>query len=199
MLRTASVIAAAIAASAALAACGGSSPTQTTASGSRPSAAKLHSSALQLAQCMRSHGVPQFPDPGSSGAFGLQKGSGPGGQNSISVDGHTLNVSAPAFQHAMQACHKYQPKGPPLTSAQIAQLKQGALKMAQCMRRNGVPNFPDPQVTTGPGGNGIAVRMGLGNTGGSQAAQLNPRSPAFQKAMNKCGALMQVGPKANGG
>lgn len=66
--------------------------------------------------------------------------------------------------------------------------------MAECMRRHGVPNFPDPKVSAGPGGQGIQVQIGLGHTGGSRA-QLPQRTPAFQHAMNNCQSYMRVGLK----
>ena len=52
------------------------------------SAAQRHTMVAE-AQCMRHHGVPNFPDPGPNG-FTLQNA--------------TLNPQAPAFEHAMQAC-----------------------------------------------------------------------------------------------
>jgi hypothetical protein len=59
-----------------------------------------HSSAAQAAQdvvfadCLRSHGVPGFPDPGRDGVFTLPA---------------TINEQAPAFVRAMHACEKAQP------------------------------------------------------------------------------------------
>ncbi|HEX3803192.1 MAG TPA: hypothetical protein VHV75_10150 [Solirubrobacteraceae bacterium] len=150
--------------------------------------------ALKLAECMRTHGVPDFPDPQGGGGFGIEASSG-GNGGSVSVDGHTLNVSTPAFQKAMQDCQKYQPQGPPTSGAQLAKIKQGALKMAACMRAHGVTNFPDPKVETGPGGRGIAVSIGSQAAAGG-AGRLNPSSPAFQNAQKICMPLMRVGPKA---
>jgi hypothetical protein len=43
---------------------------------------------------MRSHGVPDFPDPGHDGAFDLPSG---------------INTQAPQFQRATQACMKVLP------------------------------------------------------------------------------------------
>lgn len=175
----------------AVSACGGTSPNSNNATASNTAARK--SDALKVSECMRTHGVPQFPDLGGSARFGIQ-GSSNGKAATISVNGHSLNVSGPAFQKAMQECRKYGPKGPPVSGAQLAKIKQGALKMAQCMRTHGVPDFPDPQVTTGPGGRGIGVRIGgpgMGITG------FNPNSPAFQHAQRVCGAFLG-GPKAIG-
>jgi hypothetical protein len=49
---------------------------------------------LTFADCMRSHGVPNFPDDDRDGAFTLPS---------------TINQQAPAFQHAMRACSKVEP------------------------------------------------------------------------------------------
>jgi hypothetical protein len=188
MLRKAAVIAATLASSTALAACGGSSSPTNNASTSGKDVG------LKLAECMRTHGVPDFPDPQSGGGFGIQA-SANGSGGTISVDGHQLNVSQPAFQRAMQQCQKYQPQGPPISGAQLAKIKQGALKMAACMRAHGVPNFPDPKVGTGPGGKGIAVSIGGGGTGVG-GNKLDPQAPAFENAQKVCMPLMRVGPKA---
>ena len=60
----------------------------------------------------------------------------------------------------MQDCQKYQPQGPPISGAQLAQIKQGALKMADACASHGVPNFPDPKVSSRPGRPGIQVQIG---------------------------------------
>ncbi|HUY60033.1 MAG TPA: hypothetical protein VMV16_10020 [Solirubrobacteraceae bacterium] len=187
MIRAASATAAMLAAAAALAACGGSTPTKA----SQKTAFKGSGSALKLAHCMRTHGVPDFPDPSSRGGFGIQQSSNGSGGGTLSVDGHQLSVSAPAFHTAMQECQRFQPQGPPISGAQLAKLQKGALKMAECMRTHGVPNFPDPKVGTGPGGHGVG--MSIGSRAGG-AGQINPGSPAFQAANKICMPLMG-GPK----
>jgi hypothetical protein len=174
----------------AVAACGGSSPSNSKLANQT----QRSSAALKLAKCMRTHGVPDFPDPQSGGGFGIQATAGSGG-GSISVDGHQISASQPAFRHAMDECQKYQPQGPPISGSQLAQIKQGALKMAECMRHHGDPNFPDPKVSAGPGGHGIQVQMGLGDVGGSKAGPVKA-SPAVQKGMSSCQRFMRVGPKA---
>lgn len=195
MLRSPIVVTAGFALALTLAACGGSSsPTEKTTALSQGS---VNTSALRLAECMRTHGVPDFPDPSGGGGFGIQASPG-GNGGSVSVDGHELNVSGPAFQKAMQDCQKYQPQGPPISGAQLAKIKQGALKMAQCMRAHGVPNFPDPKVETGPNGRGIAVSIGSQVAAGGPG-RLNPGSPAFQSAQKICQPLMRVGFKARAG
>ncbi len=176
MLRRFTVVPAVLATAAAINACGGSTPQRTAAGGG-------NRAALKLAECMRNHGVPGFPDPVSGGGFGIQASAGGG---TISVNGHQLNVSGPAFRGAMNACQQFQPTGPPLSGAQLARIKRGALKLAECMRAHGVPAFPDPRVGAGPGGRGIQVELGAPGAGGS-GGQVDPRSPAFQRAATICG------------
>jgi hypothetical protein len=156
-----------------LAACGSSSPRSTNASASNRNAG------LEFASCMRSHGVSNFPDPGSNGNGGIQvqssqrAGSGP----SLSVDG--VSVNAPEFQSAMQACRSKLPNGGHPSAAQTARAKAQALAMSKCMRAHGVPNFPDPTFQSGPGG-AIGIRIGGPGSG------IDPSSPAFQAAQKIC-------------
>jgi hypothetical protein len=51
---------------------------------------------VRWARCMRSHGLPSFPDPNSQGAF----------------DSAKFDESSPPFQTASQACNSVQPTGP---------------------------------------------------------------------------------------
>src|SRR5919109_739234 len=169
-----------------LAACGSSSPNaggSTSAKGDTANASK----ALAFARCMRSHGVPNFPDP-KGAKIGLQVQQTP---NSTSVNG--VEVNGPAFQSAMQACRSYLPNGGHPSAAQTAKAKAQALAMSRCMRSHGVPNFPDPQFQSGPGG-GFGIRLG--------GPGINPNSPAFQAAQKACGSLFggaEVTAKAPGG
>ena len=162
-----------------LAACGSSQPNTggSTAAQNDPARA---AKALAFAKCMRSHGVSNFPDP-TGGELKLQVQKTP---NSTSVNG--AEVSGPAFQSAMQACRSYLPNGGHPSAAQTAQAKAKALAMSRCMRSHGVPNFPDPQFHTGPGG-GLAVQIG--------GPGINPNSPAFQAAQKACGKIFGGAPK----
>jgi hypothetical protein len=138
---------------------------------------------IAFAKCMRSHGVPNFPDPSASNGGGLQiqasQRSGSG--QTMTVDG--VPVNAPAFQSAMQACQSDLPRGGKGPPGGIAGVRQKALKFSQCMRSHGVPNFPDPQVSSGPGG-GIGVRIGGPGSG------LDPSAPAFKSAQQSCGSFI---------
>jgi hypothetical protein len=138
---------------------------------------------LTFAKCMRTNGVPNFPDPSGNGG-GIQVQSDGSG---MTVDG--VAVSAPAFKNATNKCQSEMPQGPSVTAAEIAKIRAGALKMAVCMRSHGVPSFQDPQVSAGPGGRGIRLSVGGPNTG------IDPNSPAFQQAQQACGSLIG-GPRA---
>jgi hypothetical protein len=179
------MLCAALVAGTALAACGGS-PTGSLTGSPSGSAGLKRADALAFARCMRTHGVPTFPDP-SAGAGGLsiEAAGGPGHSGgppqTLTING--TPVSAPAFRNAMTQCRGKLPDGGRPSAQQIARLRAGALAMARCMRSHGVPSFPDPNIQTGPGG-GVGVRIGPGSG-------LDPSSPAFQTAQRQC---MNKGP-----
>ncbi len=161
-----------------LAACGSSSPSGTATNVSSGQSSDASSSkTLEFASCMRSHGVANFPDP-TGGRLALQIHQTP---NSTTVDG--VEVNAPAFQSAMQACRSYMPNAGTPSPAETAKAKSQALAMSRCMRSHGVPNFPDPKMQIGPYG-GLAFSVNFGGTG------INPNSPAFQAAQNDCGSII---------
>ena len=138
-------------------------------SGSSSSGQSSQAEQLQLAQCMRSHGVPNFPDPPANGAY----------LNAIAAAG--INTQSPTYQAALEACKKYSPAGN-LTPAQSAAQDAKGLEYSQCMRAHGVPNFPDPG--TGPTG-GQAIN--LHGTG------IDPSSPTYQAANSACQNIIPSG------
>jgi hypothetical protein len=114
------------------AACGGSpSPSTGSASGN-----------LAYAQCMRAHGVRNFPDPSGNGQFVL-----------TGIDTHSAQ-----FQAALAACKATYASA---TSGQNANAPASGLKFARCMRAHGVANFPDPSAN---GQNSASVSEGSGQT-----------------------------------
>jgi hypothetical protein len=93
---------------------------------------------LAFSHCMRSHGVPKFPDPNSGGVW-------PKSQVEL-VAGNTR------FETATQACGRLLPDGGPgvAPSPAVVQLIQtDMLKFARCMRSDGVSNWPDPTLDRG--------------------------------------------------
>jgi hypothetical protein len=154
----------------ALAACGSSA-------GYNPVAATNPNSTgpLALSQCMHSHGIKNFPDPtDSSGSPGLSLATSPG-SGTVIADGITF--SGPAFETAAKACAKLLPGGGGPPPPPTAQQKRQALAFAECMRTHGVPNYPDPTFSTG-GGPKVTSQLG----------GVNPSSPAFKQAVERCGA-----------
>ena len=103
-------------------------------------------SAVAYSHCIRSHGVPNYPDPGSGGT--LPK-----------VSAQQLGVSDSRLQAAQRACQHLLPAtGGALDANSLRQceltgdcpqaLVQQALNVgriiARCMRSHGVANWPDP-------------------------------------------------------
>jgi hypothetical protein len=117
-----------------LSACGSNAPAGTGTGGSGANnAATNHEKAVKFAVCMRNSGVSGFPDPDSSGALTIDR----------VVNGSSLNPNAPAWKKALGACKGLEPAGF-MGHKRSAQQQQAALKFAQCVRANGVPDFPDP-------------------------------------------------------
>ena len=97
----------------------------------RPASTSEAAAALAAARCMRTHGMPNFPDP-INGYFGFSVGSG-------------INPSSPQFKAAYQYCGtRYLSLGHRSTPAQRAQWNARAVKFSRCMRSHGASDFPDP-------------------------------------------------------
>ncbi len=147
--------------------------------GGGPSQQKL----VAYSQCMRSHGVPEFPEP-SEGHLLIHRES---------HNGHVsgVNPQSSQFQAASKACAKLAPNGgKPPSPAQQAKAQESALKFSACMRSHGIPNFPDPEFHSG----GVSLRIGgKGGPGG-----IDPNSPQFKSAQRTCQPLMS-GPGGKGG
>jgi hypothetical protein len=163
----------AISATTAVAGCGGSSPNDSHASGSARTSASYGptSSPAALSRCMRANDVSNFPDPsaGPGGSEGLSIDVTPG-SSGLTVGG--VSFSGPVFEKAEKRCAVYLPPGgaPPQLSATQ---KQQDLKTAQCVRKHGIPNFPDPDFN------------GAGQVDKQQIAA----SPALQSALKRCRSL----------
>jgi len=128
---------------------------------------------LAYARCMRAHGVTNFPDPNSQGAF-------PPFQT------HVSKQTSDAAQHA---CQHLLPHGGGAggvgTRGDQQKLALG-LKTARCMRRRGYPTYPDPA----PGG---ASSQGSGTR--FHGTGIDTKSPQFQTAETACAkhARQQLG------
>jgi hypothetical protein len=138
-LESISIALAALSCAVAVAACGGSS--------TKPAAASNAPPPLALAECMRSHGVPNFPDPTASpGGEGMTVVRSPG-SSTLTIQG--IPFGGPTFAAAQKTCKFF---GGRRGRPQVSETKKLIqLHFAQCMRKHGVPNFPDPTFPTGGG------------------------------------------------
>jgi hypothetical protein len=132
--------------------------------GSASSAGTSGDKAVTFAECMREHGVTEFPDPNASNDQEL-------------VDGlKRLDQSSAVWKKAIGACKDLRPPGLLGGSATPQQMRQ-RLEFAQCMRDNGVDDFPDP-AKDGP----LIDTTRIPSAAGRGARSI----PGFQAAMEKC-------------
>jgi hypothetical protein len=150
-----------------ISACGSSAPAETGSGGANNTTANAQKT-VKFAECMRSNGVTEFPDPGASGNLTIDG----------IVNGSSLDPNAPAFKQAISACKDLEPAGF-MGSKRSPQQQEAALKFAQCMRENGVPDFPDP-TPNGP----LIDTSRIPSAAGRGAQSI----PGFQAAANKCTA-----------
>jgi hypothetical protein len=95
-------------------------------------------STVAWVQCVRSHGIPDFPDPDS------------GGQIPKITSGQQVGVSDSVLQAARTACQNLWPYQAPSQAQQQQELAE-ALTFAHCMRSHGVLKFPDPTTNSESG------------------------------------------------
>jgi hypothetical protein len=105
----------------------GASTTQS----SSPSRGSTHDQALAYARCVRSHGVPLWPDPESSGVFDKSK-----------LTPHQLGVGTSQIATAQKACVSL---APTYSATPQAHVLAQALRFSECMRAHGAASFPDPE------------------------------------------------------
>jgi hypothetical protein len=127
---------------------------------------------LRFSECMRSHGVPSFPDPSGQGIH-IGPGSG-------------INPSSPAFRAAQSACRKLLPGGGPGNQHPTAQQIDMARQISECMRQHGVTGFPDPTLTPPSGSAGDSLVLDLSGVVLAVPSTINPSSPAFVQAAKAC-------------
>jgi len=124
-------------------------------------------SAFAFARCMRSHGVPGWPDPNSQGVF----------DNKAKL--RRLGVSLSRIR-ALETG----PCNIPLPSAQTSTITAADridyLKAAACMRAHGFGDFPDPTFPN----DGVELRV---------PASIDTHSARFVRAATICTKLIRPG------
>jgi hypothetical protein len=129
-------------------------------------------SPARYTDCMRSHGVPDYPAPDSSGQLPKITPS----------NVQQLGISLSRFNTAQTACGKFWPYQAP-TAAQARQELADYLKFARCMRTHGLPGFPDPAAESG----GPRFLISISKDG------FNPRSAGVLAKAHECGHLLPTG------
>jgi hypothetical protein len=82
--------------------------------------------AVKFAECIRAHGVSDFPDPNEKNQFE-----------------YGVSVTPAVWDKATTACKDLQPPGT-LSGKRTPKQQSASLRFAQCIRDNGVKDFPDP-------------------------------------------------------
>jgi hypothetical protein len=119
--------------------------------------------AVKFAECIREHGVPHFPDPDAKGEFNFG-----------------VDVSPAVWKRAVDACKDLQPPGT-LSSKRTPRQQSASLRFAQCIRDNGVKDFPDP-VNGEP----------LVDTTKIPSANRPGGMTILNAAMKKCGSVLEL-------
>jgi hypothetical protein len=164
------------------AACGGS-PSATGSGGSSNTGGSARiQSAVAFSRCMRSHGVPNFPDPSSSTEIPKETAQ-------------QLGVSSSQLQSGLKACQHLLPNtgnsddNPVALHRWWSQMRHFAL----CMHAHGVPNWPDPsaysQDPLRPTFNLHAA--GIGFHLGAQPGNI-VNSPQIQAKVRQCESVVHL-------
>jgi hypothetical protein len=134
---------------------------------------------VAFAACMRSNGVPNFPDPSPGPGLIIQPGAG-------------VNPSSPAFRAAQAKCKSLLPNGGPpgpgSTTHPSAQTMAKLVRIAQCMREHGISQFPDPRTSVPSNLAGYTEITDFDSAILLFPRTLNLQAPAYKQALAACGA-----------
>jgi hypothetical protein len=130
---------------------------------------------LSYSRCMRSHGVPTYPDPTQIDGSVRVPGSPAG------VDPNTA-----AFTTAQDTCRHLEPNAGQPTNAEQQRASARMLKLSKCMRTRGISAFPDPTFSS-PSNRGDYSDI-VSNDGVWLAIpnSVDVHSPAFTRASVAC-------------
>jgi hypothetical protein len=162
-----------------------SGPSPAGSAGSPNSGGSANStSAVAYAHCIRSHGVPNYPDPPGSGQV-------------PKADAQQLGISSSQLQAAQRDCQHLYPVASGSLGTSLRQCEEtgdcpqaivqpvlnAMRRFSRCMRSHGVPNWPDPTTDSEgrPGFNLVPIHGTDWN------------SPQIQNKVSECGHLMPAG------
>jgi hypothetical protein len=144
----------------------------TPGSGSSGSSQNATDAGLKYGQCMRAHGVTNFPEP--NGDPGAPQTGGP------------VDIGSQQYQNAEKICAPLVAGVKGNAPSQNPQNQAKLLQYAQCMRSHGVTNFPDPNSNGG-------FTLGGGQVGGSGGTGVDTTSAQYQSAAKACQSLLPAG------
>jgi hypothetical protein len=163
-------VVAAVTCAVAIAACGSSGPSQPS---SGRAAERLAADAIDFSTCMRSHGVPNYPDPKVRG-------------HSVELGGSGIDPQSPAFKSARRSCQHLLPGGGPGSAHPSAQDQAQMLHISQCMRQHGITGFPDPTLTPPSDPADYSAVLGRNGVVIAIPKSIDTNSPAFKQAATAC-------------
>lgn len=158
-------------------ACGSStaSPSKSASAGTSTSAQAETSPVLAFSRCMRSHGVREFPDPPASGKL-------------VVPSAQTLGVGVTQLQTAQNACRDLLPNGGSGPSRGEVQQEWSEFRsFARCMRRDGVPSWPDPSNRSATDPRPIFRIQPV-----DPASPIDPNAPQIRSKLHKCDSLLRT-------
>jgi hypothetical protein len=141
--------------------CGSHAPSETATGDNKKATGQ--DKAVKFAECIREHGVPHFPDPDAKGEFNFG-----------------VDVSPAVWKRAVDACKDLQPPGT-LSSKRTPKQQSASLRFAECIRDDGVKDFPDP-VNGEP----------LVDTTKIPSANQPGGMTILNAAMKKCGSVLEL-------
>jgi hypothetical protein len=136
-----------------------------------------YENAVKFSECMRDNGVSGFPDPDASGGLTIDG----------VLNGSSLDPNSAAWKQAIGACKDLQPPGFTGDEEVTAEEQEARLEFAQCIRDNGVEDFPDPakgeplvdtrRIPSAAEPGGMSILNAAMRTCGDHAAQAGVAGP----------------------
>lgn len=150
--------------------------TTTTSNGAITTTTNKYAAWLAYSRCMRSNGVPTYPDPKQLDGDVQVPGSPAG-----------VNPDSPAFATAQQSCHHLEPNDGQSTNAERQRASSRMLQLSKCMRQQGITEFPDPTFDPPTNRGGFSDIVSNDGVWLAIPNAVDLHSPAFDKASAACG------------